>query len=242
MPYAMPAGGRGYTRVPSLISVWSTAPYLLNNSVGTFTTDPSVAARVKMFDASIQQMLWPEKRQRDAVFGDKVLGTIDRTTQRSRIFIPAGYLPKALQPLQGLHRFIPSWVDTGGDVTLDKIPKGVPVGLLSNIILPSETDTSLSEGQRLENIGALALELQADLLKAPADATDDQLMDTFRNLGPRLLKLSKCPDLVVNRGHYFGTSQFNQQDGLSADEKAFGHEPELTDDDRHALIAFLKTF
>ena len=242
MPYAMPAGGRGYTRVPSLISVWSTAPYLLNNSVGTFSTDPSVASRMRMFDASIQQMLWPERRQRDAVFGDKVLGTIDRTTQRSQIFIPAGYLPKALQPLQGLHRFIPSWVDTGGDVTLDKIPKGVPVGLLSNIILPSETDTNLSEGQRLENLTALALELQADLIKAPSDATDDQLMQTFKNLGPRLLKLSKCPDLVVNRGHYFGTTQFNRQDGLSADEKAFGHEPELSDADRLALIEFLKTF
>jgi hypothetical protein len=242
MPYSMPAGGRGYTRVPSLISVWSTAPYLLNNSVGTFTPDPSVAARMKMFDASIRQMLWPETRQRDAVFGDRVLGTIDRTTQRSQIFIPAGYLPDALAPLQGLHRFLPSWVDTGGDVTLDKIPKGVPVGLLSNIILPSETDTSLDEGQRIGNIGALALELQADLLKAPANATDDQLMDTFRNLGPRLLKLSKCPDLVVNRGHYFGTTQFNRQDGLSVDERSFGHEPELSDDDRRALIEFLKTF
>ena len=242
MPYAMPAGGRGYTRVPSLISVWSTAPYLLNNSVGPFSTDPSVAGRMRVFDASIEQMLWPERRQRDAVFGDKVLGTIDRTTQRSQIFIPAGYLPKALQPLQGLHRFIPSWVDTGGDVTLDKIPKGVPVGLLSNVILPSETDTNLSEGQRIEDLSALALELQADLLKAPADATDEQLMQTFRNLGPRLLKLSKCPDLVVNRGHYFGTTQFNRQDGLSADEKAFGHEPELTDADRLALIEFLKTF
>ena len=37
-----------------------------------------------------------------------------------------------------------------------------------------------------------------------------------------MLELSKCPDFVVNRGHYFGTAQFNQQDGLSADEKAFG--------------------
>ena len=34
--YNMPAGGRGYTRPASLISLWSTAPYLLNNSVGTF--------------------------------------------------------------------------------------------------------------------------------------------------------------------------------------------------------------
>jgi hypothetical protein len=56
------------------------------------------------------------------------------------------------------------------------------------------------------------------------------------------LNLSKCPDLVVNRGHYFGTTQFNRQEGLSTDERAFGHEPELTDDDRRALIEFLKTF
>ena len=32
----MPRDGRGYTRVPSLISLWSTAPFLLNNSVGKF--------------------------------------------------------------------------------------------------------------------------------------------------------------------------------------------------------------
>ena len=37
-----------------------------------------------------------------------------------------------------------------------------------------------------------------------------------------MLALSKCQDFVVNRGHYFGTAEFNRQDGLSADEKAFG--------------------
>ena len=47
MPYAMPAGGRGYTRVPSLISVWATAPLLLNNSVGPFEPNPSVASRMR---------------------------------------------------------------------------------------------------------------------------------------------------------------------------------------------------
>src|SRR5262249_6319518 len=31
MTYQMPAGGRGYTRVPSLISIWSTAPFLQND-------------------------------------------------------------------------------------------------------------------------------------------------------------------------------------------------------------------
>jgi len=56
------------------------------------------------------------------------------------------------------------------------------------------------------------------------------------------MALSKCKDFVVNRGHYFGTAEFNRQDGLSADEKAFGTEPELSDQDKRALIAFLKTF
>jgi hypothetical protein len=56
------------------------------------------------------------------------------------------------------------------------------------------------------------------------------------------LKLSKCPDFVVNRGHYFGTAKFNETEGLSDDEKSFGSEPVLSDDDKRALIEFLKTF
>jgi hypothetical protein len=57
-----------------------------------------------------------------------------------------------------------------------------------------------------------------------------------------LLKLSKCPDFVVNRGHYFGTAKFNDTDGLSDDEKAFGTEPVLSEEDKRALIEFIKTF
>jgi hypothetical protein len=56
------------------------------------------------------------------------------------------------------------------------------------------------------------------------------------------LNFSKCPDLLTNRGHYFGTAQFNDQDELSKDEQSFGKEPELSDADKYALIAFLKTF
>jgi hypothetical protein len=91
-------------------------------------------------------------------------------------------------------------------------------------------------------LGDLVVKLNADLLTAPAAATDQQLLEKFANLKRPMLALSKCPDLVVNRGHYFGTAQFNEQDGLSEDEKAFGHEPELSDDDKRALIGFLMTF
>jgi hypothetical protein len=47
---------------------------------------------------------------------------------------------------------------------------------------------------------------------------------------------------VVNRGHYFGTAKFNDTDGLSDDEKAFGAEPVLSEEDKRALIEFIKTF
>ena len=51
----------------------------------------------------------------------------------------------------------------------------------------------------------------------------------FANLVEPLLTLSKCPDFVVNRGHYFGTSFFKE-------------EPALDDADKRALIEFLKMF
>jgi hypothetical protein len=240
-PYRMPAGGRGYTRVPSLISLWSTAPYLLNNSVGPFDPDPSVAGRMRSFDASIEQMLWPEKRQFDPVLGEKVLGVIDRTTQQSELRIPLGYLPEFVQVQQGgtLHRWFPRFFSAGGDFVMRPIPKGTPVGLLANLkLLPEGEDPVV----HAENLARLLFPLQADLSTARAGASDEELRAKFANLRAPMLALSKCPDLVVNRGHYFGTAQFNRQDGLSEDEKAFGHEPELADDDKRALIAFLKTF
>ena len=243
MPYQMPAGGRGYTRVPSLIGLWSTAPFLLNNSVGPFDSDPSVASRMKIFDASIEQMLWPQNRDRDPILGDKVPGIIDRTTQQSDITIPVGYIPEALQPLQGrLHRWFPWLVSAGGDIVLGPIPKDTPVGLLANIRLRAESDDLAVKAAHLRQLGELLVKLKVDLATAPGGASDEQLRAKFANLKAPLLALSKCPDFVVNRGHYFGTAEFNRQEGLSADEKAFGREPELSDEDKRALIAFLKTF
>ena len=58
----------------------------------------------------------------------------------------------------------------------------------------------------------------------------------FAALGDRLFKLSKCPDYVVNRGHYFGT------DLLETKLDVTKREPGLSDKDKRALIEFLKTF
>jgi hypothetical protein len=228
-PYKMPAGGRGFTRPPSLVSLWSTAPFLLNNSVGPFNEDPSVDGRMKSFDASIHQMLWPETRDKDAVLGDKIPGTIDRTTKRSWINIPVGFQPGFLAPIRDALRHIdPNLVNAAGDISLGPIPAGVPIDLLSNLRPLPETDNPLDIAAQGADIAKLLLRLQVDLASLPKDATDQQLLEKFANLAAPMLALSKCPDFVVNRGHYFGTSMFAEETPLS-------------DADKTALIAFLKT-
>ncbi|MBV8819627.1 MAG: hypothetical protein JO022_14805, partial [Acidobacteriaceae bacterium] len=94
--YNMPAGGRGYTRPPSLVSLWSTSPFLLNNSVGPFDPDPSVEHRIASFNAAIEQILWPERRQQDSALSSKIPGMIDRTTEQSYVRVAGGFLPGAL--------------------------------------------------------------------------------------------------------------------------------------------------
>jgi hypothetical protein len=227
--YPMPAGGRGYTRPASLVSLWSTAPYLLNNSVGKFEPAPSVESRMRSFQDSIEQMLWPERRKRDAVLGDKVPGVIDRTTTTSYLRVPAGYLPDLLQELlDPVARYFP-WLFTDRGIEIGPIPAGVPINLLANLELVPESDdreAQLIHGKRL--LGVL-FKAKRDLKAIPNGASDEDVRQVFANLVEPLLELNKCPDFVVNRGHYFGTSYFKDEPGLS-------------DADKQALIAFLKFF
>src|SRR5450631_754027 len=217
--YQMPAGGRGYTRPASLISVWSTAPFLLNNSVGKFNPSPSVEARMQSFQDSIEKMLWPEKRDRDLVLGEKVPGVIDRTTARSYLRVPGGYLPDYLKPLLPLgSRLLPS-VFGEGSIEIGPIPAGTPIDLLANFDILGETANSTEERQRQEEVLGLLLKLKGDLAALPKDATDEDARRVFMNVAGPLYELSKCPDYVVNRGHYFGTSYFTEEPGLSDSDK-----------------------
>ena len=235
--YAMPAGGLGYTRVPSLVSLWSTAPFLLNNSVGRFNASPSVKARMESFNNSIEQLLWPEKRDKDPILGDKVPGMIDRTTTKSYVRIPNGYLPDFLQGVVELEdkvlpdvQLLPD-IFKEGRLEIGPIPKGTPVNLLSNLnVLPDDAGLLRRLVHKKKLVGLL-IKIKGALKALPADASDEEARKVFHDKGlvEPLLELSKCPDFVVNRGHYFGTDLFNE-------------EPGLTDDKKNALIAFLKTF
>jgi hypothetical protein len=227
--YAMPAGGRGYTRPASLISVWSTAPFLQNNTVGNFNPSPSVAARMTSFQDGIEKLLWPEKRVRDSALGDKVPGTIDRTTATSYIRIPGGYLPDYLKPLLSPgQRFFPAIFGEGG-LQLGPIPAGTPVDLLANFDLLGEPANDGEKSERQEKVLKLLLKLKHDLDALPRNATDEDARKVFANLKQPMMELNKCPDFIVNRGHYFGTRYFPEEQALS-------------DQDKQDLIEFLKTF
>ena len=236
-PYQMPAGGRGYTRPASLVSLWSTAPYLLNNSVGEFEWNPSVEARMRSFQNSIEQMLWPEKRDKDLVLGDKVPGVIDRTTTTSYLRVPKGFLPEFLQDVMELEekvlpdvQLLPSIFKESG-VEIGPIPKGTPVNLLANLNMLPDDAGVIERFMYKRKLISLLIKVKLALKALPPNATDEEARRVFleKDLVDPLLELSKCPDFVVNRGHYFGTDRFQE-------------EPSLSDQEKRDLIEFLKTF
>jgi hypothetical protein len=228
MQYDLPGGGRGYTRPASLVSLWSTAPFLQNNTVGPFGDDPSVAARMDRFDKSIRQMLWPDTRDKDPIlFADKKgpdIGLIDRLTTDSYLDVAAAYIPAPLRPLINVSRHaFPFLGGSGGSISIGPFPKGFPVGLITNVDV---TGGEMPEPQRKEHVKKLVrlfTSLTRELKGNPDFAT------VIKNHGDDLLDVSKCKDLVVNKGHYFGTDYFTEEPGLS-------------DSDKEALISFLKTF
>jgi hypothetical protein len=223
----MPGGGRGYIRPASLISLWSTAPFLQNNSLGRFDWRGSVEGRMASFNDSIEQLLWPEKRRRDMVLAEKLPGWIDRLPEPAFFFLPRDTLPGPVTWL--IRRLRPHWLDGDGTLRIGPFPAGTPVNLLSNLELVPD---GANLPQRLWHVAKLApslLRLGAALWSLPPDASGDQISAAFEGRLQPLLRFSKCPDFVVNRGHYFGTGQLAGGTALSDAEK-------------RDLIEFLKTF
>lgn len=198
-PWTVPGGGSGYYRTPSLISVWSSAPLLHNNMLGKFTGDPSVAGRMEAFNDAIEKLLWPEKR----------LGTnsVWRTSRECQIQLQLAVIPEPLRTLLKPH------ADADGYFRIGPIPEGTPINLLANI----DPDAAPKDLVKLcLKIKKVLLEIKVKNLNS---AEAKALMRD--ELGDQLMKVSKCPDFVEDRGHEFGS--------------------ELPDGAKRALIEFLKT-
>ena len=185
----------GYYRTPSLVSLWSSAPFLHNNMLGKFTGDPSVAGRIDAFNDAVEKLLWPEKRLNKA--------SIWRTQNECALHLRKEFVPKPLQVL----------ADKDGYINIGPIPKGTPINLIGN--LEPEPD-----------FGQLVV-LQAKIAKAllkihTQNLSSEEATNELMKAVPELLAANKCPDFVEDKGHYFGT--------------------DLPDNDKRALIEYLKTF
>jgi len=185
--------GPGYYRVPSLVSLWSSAPFLHNNALGKFTGDPSVAGRLQAFNDAVEKLLWPEMRLGKA--------SIWRTQNECSLHLRKEFIP---QPLRAL-------ADKDGYLKLGPIPKGTPINLIANL----EPDLAQATALQLKLIPALAKIHAEGLTGEPATVE-------LRKAIPELLAANKCPDFIEDEGHYFGT--------------------DLPDEDKRALIEYLKTF
>ncbi len=183
--FAIPAGGTGYYRTPSLISCWSSAPFLHNNALGEFTGDPSVAGRLKAFDDAAHKLLWP--KDRDGV------KSIWRTAQECQLTLNAEYLPDLLK------KALAEDIDPDGFFRIGHIPAGTPVNLLANV----------NPGASFGDFAALCVKVKRALLEINVKGLEgDAAKEVMkREVAPALLNVSMCPDLIEDRGHTFGADR-----------------------------------
>src|SRR5262245_2672420 len=106
-------GAKAYYRPQTLVSIWVTAPYLHNNSVGEYNGDPSIAGRMAAYEDGMAKLLWPERRL--GIRSMKV------TTEDSS-------LPDLFPMLKNL---VPELAKYDFDPALLRVPKGTPLDLLT---------------------------------------------------------------------------------------------------------------
>ena len=180
------------------------------------------------------QMLWPELRDQDAVLRGKIPGKIDRTSGPTYLRVPAAYLPAAVRPFVGMGAsLMPSVFTSDGPqrgVVVGPFPAGMPVELLANLQMALDGGGTL-DSLRLDRDLVKAILKLSSAVNAARGKTDEEarrIVFSPEVVEP-LIKVSKCPDYIVNRGHYFGAAGIEGEAPLSSEEKT-------------ALIAYLKTF
>jgi cytochrome c5 len=167
--------GPGYYRTPSLVSLWSSAPFLHNNALGKFTGDPSVAGRMEAFNDAVEKLLWPEKRLNKA--------SIWRTQNECSLHLRKEFVPKPLRVFAG----------SDGYVKIGPIPKNTPVNLIGNL----QPDF----GQAMLGVKLLKALVKIHTMNLSPEQATTELIKAV----PELLAANNCPDFIEDKGHYFGT-------------------------------------
>ena len=241
--FQMQGNGPGYYRPTSLVSLWSSAPYLHNNMMGDQPADSTLDGRMKAFQDGIEKMLMLKPRK----------NAIWRTTAKSYLSIPASYISlaptfipklapglaailKKLDPtafdangnlvppiVEAIKAVDPKAITPEGNIVLGPIPMGTPINLLSNLdldgagISPSDPVHGRLIVTKALNSIVLALAEIRD-----HNMNDAQAIARLKLIVPDLIAANKCPDFIEDKGHEFGTK--------------------LPEKDKRDLIELLKTF
>jgi mono/diheme cytochrome c family protein len=170
-------GPSGYYRTPTLVSIWATAPFLHNNSVGLYNGDPSVEGRLAAYQDGMEKLLYPEKR-----LGVKSIKVTTEDTSFPDLF------PGLKEHFKGLDDL---------DLKLMMFPKGTPINLIMNInpksapkLFAAYIEGVLSGSPRTQF---------SNLVDRRRDAG-------MKALTQKLLEENTMPDFIEDRGHTYGAS------------------------------------
>lgn len=190
--------------------------------------------------------------------GAQLPGVMDVTTADSYLKIPKGYVSKRLLKLFQLgiklfgskdmiktsncaavastagaydgHAADYSDCEMNDMIMVGPIPAGVPVNLISNLDLGANLSTLQTIEHEIHLGKALIALVEAVNKVKKGKLTGETARKAFMDKAAApLLKVSKCKDFVVNKGHYFGT-------GFAPDSS----DRPLTPAEKAALIEFLK--
>ena len=188
-----------------------------------------------VFDASIEQLLWPEKRSGDVTYrtasGGLLRGQVDVLPENAYLNVPESNLPGWAVSVVNL--LTGDRYAAGKGLRIGPIPAGTPVNLIAGIDLDTRPGFFADLAHKARLLG-LALKLNATFAKITPQTSADEARQIFRDdVAADLIAADKCSDYIVNRGHYFGTRFFADPSGAPA--------AGLSDEEKRDLIEFLKT-
>ena len=135
--------------------------------------------------------------------------------------VPAGYVPDNLRGLLGLGQRLFPFLFRNGEVVIGPIPKDTPVSLISSIDVLGADLPREERREHVKKVAELLKQIKRELQRKNDIFASQEVMRA-------MLTVSKCPDYVINKGHYFGTNLLPDEAGL-------------TDAEKRDLIGFLKT-
>ena len=214
--YTLPGGGRGYTRPASLVSLWSTAPFLQNN------TRRAVRIRARRSRRGCES--FQDVDRADALAGaardgravrradDQGAGVgIDRADDGGQLHLRCrkAMCPTTCAPLLGIGRRLFPILFRDGE-RRDRPDSQGHAGQ------PARPTWTCSAPTCRRRAAQRAPQEAARRCSSRSSASCKREQRHLRKPGTSwttMLAMSKCPDFVVNKGHYFGTESLHRRAG-----------------------------